>query len=175
MDRHGLEADTRAGLRQKVQTAHESIKRAGDARNALVGFALDSIHRHLKIARWIFPEKLDVSFIQKRGVGEDGDQQAHAFEQEEYFGKIGAQKRLAAGDQAPHRTELHCLGGNGGDLRDSKLPFPGSAITRRQIDVAVAAVIVAPRRDFNFKGNGSPFRFELVPERIFLDLKHFGF
>ena len=46
-------------------------------------------------------EELDVLFVDEAGVGEDGYEQALALEQQVDLGKIGAQERLAAGDQAP--------------------------------------------------------------------------
>ena len=99
-------------------------------------------------------EQLDVLLVDQAGVGEDGDEQALALEQQVDVGEVGAQERLAAGDQAPQRAQLDGLGGDGVDLGQGQLAGAGLGVAGGQVDVAVAAVVVAAGGQLDVEGEG---------------------
>jgi hypothetical protein len=68
------------------------------------------------------------------------------------------------------------LVGDVGNLGDREFALARGAVASRQIDIAVAAVIVAPRRHFEVKRERDAPGFQFVPQRELLDFEgwHIG-
>ena len=108
-------------------------------------------------------------FGDERRVGKHRDEQALAFEREINLREIGTEERLAAGDETPHGAKFHRLIGNVRYFGDGKFARARVHITRREIDVTVAAIVVAPRGHFEVERQRHALVFEFVPERELLN------
>jgi hypothetical protein len=106
-----------------------------------------------------------VLILYQAGIGKNGNEQSLAFQHQVKIRKIIPQKGFAARYETPKRPEGNGLIGNKADFLQCQFILQRRLIARREVDVAMTAVVVAAGGDLEVEGQWNPPVPEFVPER----------
>ena len=153
---HGLEDEGNASRAQAFDPRQALVVGAPHLRHALVGRAGHAVQADLHRVGPVLREEVRDRFGHQCAVGEDRDAEPLPDRVEVDLRKVGAQQRLAPGDQQVQAAGLDDLVHDAPLLREAQLALAGGAVPGRLVHVAVDAGEVAAERGLEGPLDGNP-------------------